>query len=93
MGFFDHIAAAIKSSFEEAEMIGWTRSLIWQMEDELTLLRDTNPEKFATMTREQFVLFVQSMILDRGPRLTDERRLQCLKEAREIFGRVKGVKH
>lgn len=63
MGLIDHVAAVFKSSSEDAEMIGETTSLIRHMEDELRFLSKNDPQQFAALTREQYVIIVQSIIL------------------------------
>ncbi|MCW3489678.1 hypothetical protein [Dethiobacter alkaliphilus] len=93
MGLMDHVAAVFKSSSEDAEMIGETKSLIRHMEDELRFLSKSDPQQFAALTREQYVIIVQSIILKKAPQLSNEKRMQCIAQARRLFDSIKETLH
>lgn len=89
MGVFDRITEVFQYSYESAEMIGQSRIVLAQLEAEIRELKQNDPEKFASLSREQYLVYVQSRLQKSVPYLTNTRRLQNLQEAKEVYNSLK----
>ncbi|MDW7650063.1 MAG: hypothetical protein SCK29_05425 [Bacillota bacterium] len=85
MRVLERISKAFQNSYENAEMIGQTRTVLWQLEAEMKEL----PEHFSCLTREQFLIYVQSRLQKNIPNLPMDKRVECLEEAERLYRYLK----
>lgn len=88
MGLLSSMAEVFRYSHDQADMIGQARLVLRRLDTDLKKMHEKDPQKFAALTQEQCVIYVQSQLM-KIPGITKEKRLQYIAEARKTFAMIK----